>query len=171
MPCYATITSTARYVPEIEVTNDMLREQFKHIPDFVDKMEASSGIKTRWRVPENWATSDVALPAAKLALERAGKKPEDVDLIILGTDSRTTSRLQRRSFFSTSWAPRMPARLSRLRLRFVSHRRLSAGSGIIAANPGIKTVLVIGVYLMHKLTLPTDPMIFFYGDGAGAAIL
>jgi len=39
--------STGRFVPEIEVTNDMLRrELFKHLPDFVDKMEASSGIKT-----------------------------------------------------------------------------------------------------------------------------
>ena len=43
MTRYATIVSTARYVPEIEVTNDMLRERFKHIPDFVNKMEASSG--------------------------------------------------------------------------------------------------------------------------------
>jgi hypothetical protein len=48
---------------------------------------------------------------------------------------------------------------------------LSAAAGIIAANPGIKTVLVIGVYLMHKLTSAADPMIFFYGDGAGAAVL
>jgi len=88
MTRYATITATGRYVPEIEVTNDMLRERFKDtVPEFVDKMEASSGIKRRWHAPENWATSDVALPAAKLALERAGKKPEEVDLIILGTDS------------------------------------------------------------------------------------
>jgi len=29
----------------------------------------------------------------------------------------------------------------------------------------------VGVYLMHKLTNPNDPMIFFYGDGAGAAVL
>jgi len=48
MTRYATIVATGRYVPEIEVTNDMLRERFKHIPEFVDKMEASSGIKTRW---------------------------------------------------------------------------------------------------------------------------
>jgi 3-oxoacyl-[acyl-carrier-protein] synthase-3 len=48
---------------------------------------------------------------------------------------------------------------------------LSAASGIIAANLGIKTVLVIGVYLMHKLATAGDPMVFFYGDGAGAAVL
>ena len=35
----------------------------------------------------------------------------------------------------------------------------------------MKTVLVVGVYMMHKLAAPDDPMIFFYGDGAGAAVL
>jgi 3-oxoacyl-[acyl-carrier-protein] synthase III len=42
---------------------------------------------------------------------------------------------------------------------------------MIATNPGLNTVLVVGVYLMHKLTGPNDPMVFFYGDGAGAAVL
>jgi 3-oxoacyl-[acyl-carrier-protein] synthase-3 len=42
---------------------------------------------------------------------------------------------------------------------------------MIATNPSIKTVLVLGVYLMHKLADPNDPMTFFYGDGAGAAVL
>ena len=84
---HATIKSTGRYIPEIEVHNDELRERFAHIPDFVDKMEESSAIRTRWWVPDDWATSDLALPAARQALERAGRKPEDVDLIILGTDS------------------------------------------------------------------------------------
>jgi 3-oxoacyl-[acyl-carrier-protein] synthase-3 len=32
-------------------------------------------------------------------------------------------------------------------------------------------VLVIGAYMMHKLADPEDPMVFFYGDGAGAAVL
>ena len=32
-------------------------------------------------------------------------------------------------------------------------------------------MLVVGVYLMHRLADPKDPMIFFYGDGAGAAVL
>jgi 3-oxoacyl-[acyl-carrier-protein] synthase-3 len=48
---------------------------------------------------------------------------------------------------------------------------LASGAGWIATNPLIKTVLVVGVYLMHKLAAPDDPLIFFYGDGAGAAVL
>ncbi|MCX6550614.1 MAG: ketoacyl-ACP synthase III, partial [Acidobacteria bacterium] len=64
MTRYASIVSTGRYLPEIEVSNDELRKRFAHLPEFVDKMEASSGITSRWHAPETWATSDVALPAA-----------------------------------------------------------------------------------------------------------
>ena len=160
MTRYATIVATGRYVPEIEVTNDMLRERFKHIPDFVDKMEASSGIKTRWHAPESWATSDVALPAAKLALERAGKKPEDVDLIILGTDSpdyitpATSVVLQYKLGAKNAGTFDVGCACASF------PTGLSAAAGIIAANPGINTVLVVGVYLMHKLTALADPMSF-----------
>ena len=86
MTRYATLASTGCYLPEIQVSNDLLRQRFAHLPEFVDKMEESSGIRCRWHAPEDWATSDLALPAAKQALERAGLKPEDVDLIITGRE-------------------------------------------------------------------------------------
>lgn len=47
----------------------------------------------------------------------------------------------------------------------------ATGAGLIAANPSLKTVLVVGVYLMHRLAAPDDPMVFFYGDATGAAVL
>src|SRR5437879_8222631 len=82
------IVATGCYVPEIEVSNDALRARFSgKAREFVDKMEAASGTRTRWHAPADWATSDLALPAAQQALARAGRKPEEVDLIILGTDS------------------------------------------------------------------------------------
>jgi len=172
MTRYATIVSTGRFVPEIEVTNDMLRERFdQRVPEFVDKMEASSGIKTRWYAPENWATSDVALPSAKLALERAGRNPEDVDLIILGTDSpdyitpATSVVLQHKLGAKNAGTFDIGCACASF------PTGLSTAAGIIASNPGIKTVLVVGVYMMHKLASPNDPMIFFYGDGSGAAVL
>ncbi len=172
MARHANIVSTGRYVPEREVTNDELRARFDAlVPEFVDKMEASSGITSRWWVPETWATSDVALPAARQALERAGRRPEDVDLIILGTDSpdyitpATSVVLQHKlgavnagTFDVGCACASFPT-------------GLAIAAGMIATNPGLKTVLVVGVYLMHKLTNPDDPMIFFYGDGAGAAVL
>ncbi|HUK81834.1 MAG TPA: ketoacyl-ACP synthase III [Verrucomicrobiae bacterium] len=171
MTRYGTIVSTASYVPEIEVSNDVLRKQLAHVPDFVDKMEAGTGIKRRFYAPDNWATSDVALPAAKLALERAGRRPEDVDLILLGTDSpdyitpATSVVLQHKLGAKNAGTFDIGCACASF------PTGLATAAGHIAANPNIKTVLVIGVYLMHRLADPKDPMVFFYGDGAGAAVV
>ena len=62
---YAQIIGTGAYLPEIEITNDMLREQLAHVPGFVDKMEANTSIRKRWYAPDDWATSDLALKAAR----------------------------------------------------------------------------------------------------------
>ncbi|MDT8071057.1 MAG: ketoacyl-ACP synthase III [Terriglobia bacterium] len=172
MTRYAKIISTGRYLPEICVPNDVFRERLKAFaPDFVDKMEAGTGIRQRYYAPDNWATSDVALPAAKQALERAGRKPEDVDLIILGTDSpdyitpATSVVLQGKLGAKNAGTFDVGCACASF------PTGLSIAAGMIATNPSIKTVLVLGVYLMHKLADPNDPMTFFYGDGAGAAVL
>lgn len=172
MSRYADLVATGSYLPEIEVPNAVLRERFAagH-GDLIDKLEASTGIRTRWYAPEGWATSDVALPAARQALERAGRRPEDVDLLIVGTDSpdyltpATSTVLQHKlgavnagTFDIGCACASFPT-------------GLATAAGWIAANPSIRTVLVVGVYLMHRLADPDDPMIFFYGDGAGAAVL
>jgi 3-oxoacyl-[acyl-carrier-protein] synthase-3 len=168
---YGQIVATGSYRPEIEVSNDELRRRFAELPDFVDKMEESTGIGRRWHAPDDWVTSDLALRAAEQALERAGKGPEDVDLILLGTDSpdyitpATSVVLQHKlgavnagTFDIGCACASFPT-------------GLATAAGWLATNPGISTVLVVGVYMMHKLAAPDDPMIFFYGDGAGAAVL
>ena len=171
MTRFASIVSTGRYIPEIEVSNDTLRERFAHLPDFVDKMEESTGILTRWWAPEEWCTSDIALPAAQQALEKAGRKPEDVDLIILGTDSpdyitpATSVVLQHKLGAKNAGTFDVGCACASF------PTGASTAAGLIAANPSLKTVLVVGVYNMQKLASPDDPMVFFYGDGAGAAVL
>ncbi|MEW5982633.1 MAG: ketoacyl-ACP synthase III [Acidobacteriota bacterium] len=171
MTRYASLVSTGRFLPEIEVTNDELRQRFAHLPDFVDKMEQSSGIRCRWHAPEAWATSDVALPAARQALDRAGVAPQEVDLIILGTDSpdyltpATSVVLQHKLGATNAGTFDVGCACASF------PTGLAAGAGILRTNPAIRNVLVVGVYLMHKLADAVDPMVFFYGDGAGAAVL
>ncbi len=169
---YATLVSTGRFVPPVEVPNAVLAERWKGaFPDFVAKMEEGSGIRTRWYAPEGWATSDVALPAARQALERAGLSPLDLDLIVLGTDSP--------DYISPATSVVLQGKLGAknagtfdVGCACASYPTgLSIAAGLVAANPGLKNVLVLGVYLMHRLADPMDPMSFFYGDGAGAAIL
>lgn len=168
----ARIVSTSLFLPEIEVTNDDLRARFEALhPDFVTKMEAASGIRSRRWAPPEWSTSDLALPAARQAISDAGLTPEDIDLIILGTDSpdyitpATSVVLQHK-------LGAMNAGTFDVGCACASFpTSVATASGIIATNPSIEHILVVGVYLMRKLTDPDDPMIFFYGDGAGAAVL
>ena len=169
---YAKIVSTGSYLPPIEITNDALRERFDATsPEFVDKMEASTGILARWYAPEDWSASDLALRASQQALERAGKTAADVDLIILGTDSP--------DYITPATSVVLQAKLGAKNAGTFDvgcacasfPTAISNAAGLMATNPGLKTVLVVSVYMMHKLAAEDDPMIFFYGDGAGAAIL
>lgn len=173
MARHANIISTGRYVPEIEVPNAQLKERFTKLglPEVVDKLENNSGIKTRWYAPDDWATSDLALPACQQALERAGKKPEDVDLIILGTDSpdyitpATSTVLQHKLGAKNAGTFDVSAACSTF------PAGLAIAGGMMSSAKNLNTVLVVSVYMMHKLADPNDPMIFLYGDGAGAAVL
>ncbi|MFI5181623.1 MAG: 3-oxoacyl-ACP synthase III family protein [Thermoanaerobaculia bacterium] len=169
---FASVVSTGRFVPPVEVSNAVLAERWKTaFPDFVAKMEEGSGIRTRWYAPEEWATSDVALPAARQALDRAGLASLDLDLIVLGTDSP--------DYISPSTSVVLQGKLGAKNAGTFDvgcacasfPTGLSIAAGLIAANADLRNVLVLGVYLMHKLADPMDPMSFFYGDGAGAAVL
>ncbi len=169
MTRYATIIGTGRYVPPIERPNAALREKFG---DVIDKWEASSSIKTRWYAPDDWATSDLAVQAAKAALADAGLKAEDLDMVLLGTDSPdyitpATSVVVQHKLGATQ------AGTFDIGCACASFPTgLNIAAGLIATNPHLKYVMVIGAYMMHKLSdWQNDVVSFFYGDGAGAAIL
>lgn len=169
---HANLVSTGSYLPEIEITNDSLRAKFNaQAPEFVDKMEAATGIRSRWHAPADWAASDLALRAAQQALQRAGKSAEEIDLIILGTDSP--------DYITPATSVVLQAKLGAKNAGTFDvacacasfPTAMSNAAGLMATNPGLKTVLVVAVYQMHKLAAADDPMVFFYGDGAGAAVL
>ncbi len=165
----ATLASTARYLPETEVTNDALRRRLN--PEKITKLEAATGIKTRFYAPQSWAASDLALPAAKEALARAQLKPEDVDVLIVGTDTpdyltpATSVVLQHKLGAKNAGTFDVGCACASF------PTAVSLASGLIATNAWVKNVLVVSTYAMHKLADESDPTIFFYGDGAGAAVL
>lgn len=169
----ANIISTGHYVPERLITNDDLKARFTDLgmPEVVDKLEASCGIRQRYYAPDDWATSDLALPAAREALERAGRKPEDVDLIILGTDSPDYITPATSVVLQDKLGARNAGTFDVVCACASFPTSIANAAGLIATNPAINTVLVIGVYMMRKLADPSDPMVFFYGDGAGAAVV
>lgn len=169
---YARLAATGRHLPERLVGNDELREILHaQAPEYVAKMEASTGIRQRYWAADGEATSDLALPAARQALERAGKRPEDVDLILFGTDSpdyitpATSVVLQHKLGAKNAGTFDVGCACASF------PTGVAAAAGLMAANPSLSTVLVVGAYLMHRLAAPDEPTLFFYGDGAGAAVL
>ena len=174
MARYARIVGTGRYLPPEEVPNDVYRERFGKVPgleEFVDKMEASTSILTRWKAPADWATSDLAVEAARRALAKAGRRPGDVDLVILGTDSpdyitpATSVVVQHKLGAKNAGTFDIGCACASF------PTGVATASGLLATNPSLRTVVVIGAYLMQRLADPNDPTVFFYGDGAGAAVL
>jgi len=140
--------------------------------EVIGKFEKSSGITTRFYAPEGWVTSDLAVEAAKAALQDAGLKPEDLSMIILGTDSPdyitpATSVVVQHKLGAVN------AGTFDIACACASFPTgLNIASGLLSTQSQMKYVLVVGAYMMHKLAdCENDVMSFFYGDGAGAAVL
>jgi len=175
MARFATIVGTGRYVPEIEVTNETLKERVNaadpDLADVVDAFEERSGIRSRWYAPRDWAASDIALRAAQKALDAAGIGPEQVDMILLGTDTpdyitpATSTVLQHKLGAVNAGTYDIGCACASF------PTGVAAADGLLSTNLWMNHVLVLGVYMMSKLADPTDVASFFYGDGAGAAVL
>jgi len=140
----AQIVSTARYLPPHLVSNAELTERFTALgrPHVIDKLAASTGISKRFYVPDDWVTSDLALMAAKEALKRAGRRPEDIDLIILGTTSpdyitpATSVVLQHKLGAKNAGAFDVDCACAAF------PALVATGAGLITTNPAMKTVLL-----------------------------
>jgi len=130
-----------------------------------------SGIRERRIADPDIAASDLSVEASKLALERAGVTPEDIDIILVGTVTPDTL------FPSTACVVQ-----SKLGCRKVPAFDFSAGCtgfiyGLALADALIKTgnyknALVIGVDLLSRITDWADrATCVLFGDGAGAAVV
>ncbi|SNT01401.1 3-oxoacyl-[acyl-carrier-protein] synthase-3 [Anaerovirgula multivorans] len=161
------IYGTGSYVPEEVVTNEQLAATAPTKPEWV---ETRLGIKTRRRARKDESTSDMAVEAARKALEMAKMEPEEVQLIILATVT--------------------PDRLVPSAATTVQHK-LGAGNAVAfdinAACPGFifalstgtqfikngffKNALIIGSDTLSKVNNYQHRNCVFFGDGAGAIVI
>src|SRR6185369_13642142 len=82
---YARIIGTGSYVPEKVITNaDLSRMLGEDVNEFVTNV---LGISERHVCAESESTADLATRASEKALKAAGLIPQDIDLIILATDT------------------------------------------------------------------------------------
>lgn len=162
------VIGTGSFVPEKIVTNHDLEK----VVDTSDEWIVSrTGIKERRFADENISTSDLAAEAGKRAIEDAGLKPEDIDLIIVATLTPDMILPSTACFVQEKVKAVNAAAfdLSAACTGFLY--ALTVGQQMI--NGGInKNVLVIGAEAMSKVLDMTDRnTCVLFGDGAGAVVL
>ena len=164
----AGIIGVGSYLPEKTLTNQDLEK-------IVDTSDAwiieRTGIRTRHIAAPSQATSDLAYEAAVRALADAKTKPEELDLIIVATETP--------DYKYPSTACLLQARLG---AKNAACFDLSAGcSGFVYAL-GIgsqsivsglyKKILLVGAETLSRIINWTDRnTCVLFGDGAGAAVL
>ena len=156
------------YLPEQVVTNADLAKVVDTTDDWIQER---TGIRERRRMPEGQAVSDMAVEAARLALQRAGRTAADLDLIIVATTTpdltfpATAAIVQRKLGAPVGVAFDVQAVCS----GFVY--ALSIADGFVARGLS-RCALVIGAEAMSRLMDWTDRgTCVLFGDGAGAVVL
>src|SRR3989339_192074 len=81
----AVIHSTGTYVPERVIKNEYFDKLLnENVSEWLEKHVQI--FERRW-CAENQSTADLAIEAAKQAMERGNVSPEEIDLLIIATDT------------------------------------------------------------------------------------
>ena len=156
------------YLPEKKLTNQDLEKMVDTSDAWITER---TGIKTRHIAAPDQATSDLAYEAAVRALADADTKPEELDLIIVATESP--------DYKYPSTACLLQAKLG---AKNAAGFDLSAGCSGFVYGLGIgsqsivsglyKKILLVGAETLSRITDWTDRnTCVLFGDGAGAAVL
>lgn len=171
----ARISGVGMYLPKERITNAELGRLMNYD---VESYLAEKGIGVRFRAAANEAASDMAVQAIRPALENAGLTPDDVDLIILATDTPdfvsppTSAVIQHKLGAKNAGAFDINAACTDETIA------LAIGAHYIALDPAIQHVVVVGAYGMTKW-LDWGPysesaskvLATLFSDGAGAVVL
>lgn len=166
----AIIHSNGIYLPERVVPNsyfdELLGENVSNwLEEFVEIYER------RWAAPGE-STADLSANAIRMAMERGNVKPEEVDLLIISTDTP--------EFISPSTASKVQYMLGLKNAGtfdintacagFVN--ALDIGTKYIRSDENYNTVVVVGAYAMSKyLNMADKKTVNLFADGAGAFVL
>ena len=166
----ANIISCGAYAPARVIPNHYFDELLGE--DVSTWLEEKVQIFERRWCAEDESTADLAEQAAQLCLERAGVKAEQLDLIILSTDTpefvspSTASVVQHRQGAQNAGTFAINTACA----GFVT--ALDIGAKYIRADEQYRYVLVIGAYAMSKYLNRTDKKtVTLFADGAGAVLL
>ena len=184
------ITGSGSYIPsEIVANKDFSKHTFLNedgtpfaMPNEVitEKFYGITGIQERRYATDDLSTSDIALFAAKKAIEDAKIDPETLDYIIFAHNFGNVKKGAIQSDILPSLATRVKHDLRIKNPKCVAYDMLFGCpgwvEGVIQAQAYIKAgmakkCLVIGAEMLSRVVDPFDRDSMIYADGAGATII
>ncbi len=176
MTVYSKITGTGSYLPAKRVTNDQLAAQLAEqgIETSDEWIVTRSGISARHYAAADENASDLAVNAARKALEAAGKAPGEIDLVIVASSTPDFHG----SFPSTACIVQQKLGMANNSAAFDVQAvcsgfvyAVSTADAFIRAGV-YKRVLVIGAEVFSRiLDFGDRTTCVLFGDGAGAVVL
>ncbi|KAA3614581.1 MAG: ketoacyl-ACP synthase III [Calditrichaeota bacterium] len=166
----ARVIATSMYAPERILPNSYFNEMLGE--DVDTWLRENLTIRERRWCADDESTVDLAQKATEKVLVKAGLTAQDIDLIIISTDTP--------EYISPSTASVLQHRIGAVNAGTFDINTACAGfvtavdiaAKYIAADEQYQHVLVIGAYAMSKyLNVQDKKTVTLFADGAGAAIL
>lgn len=161
------ISGTGSYVPETVYTNEYLETI---LPTDATWVYENVGIKERHIASPNQATSDLAAIAGQRAIDDAGLKNEDIELIIVATATPDRKAPSTAAFVQHKLKAYNAAAFDLAAVCSGFLFGMSVATQYIASGV-YNNVLVIGADTFSKITDWSKRDAVFFGDGAGAAVV
>ena len=162
------ITGIGAYAPERVLTNDDLSQMMDTSDEWIVER---TGIRERRVAADDQALSDLAMPAAREALEQAGLDAGTIDLVIVATVTPDMAFPSAAAIIADELgAPDAAAYdLSAGCTGFMY--AVAQGYGMVAAGLARHTLVVGGDVLSRILDWSDRGTAVLFGDGAGAVVL
>ena len=173
-PRYSRITGTGSHLPPRRVSNAELARELaaRGVETSDDWIVDRTGIRARHFAAEGVVCSDLALPAAQAALAAAGRRADEVDLIILATSTPdmvfpSTACILQAKLGIANGSPAMDVQAVCSGFIYA----LTVADALIRTGAA-KTALVIGAEVFSRiLDFKDRGTCVLFGDGAGAVLL
>lgn len=173
MNLYTKIIGTGSYLPPRRVSNDDLAKELAkrdvHTSD--EWIAERTGIRARRFADPGVFSSDLGTKAAQAALESAGKKPSDIDLIIVATSTpdmifpSTATIIQRK--LGIAGCPAFDVQAVCTGFIYA----MTVADAMIRSG-GARCALVIGAEVFSRILDFNDrSTCVLFGDGAGAVVV
>ena len=167
---HSKIIASGSYAPERVIKNEWFNERLGE--DVDTWLRENLTIRERRWMTEDQSTSDLCVEAGKAALDMAGLQKEDIDLLVIATDTP--------DFISPSTASVVQHKMGLANATSLDTNTACAGfptaltlaNSMMVTDESYEKVMVIGAYGMSRfLNLDDKKTVTLFADGAGAVIL